>query len=273
MGLSHFTRFSISLGTIPTVPPEPPVENPYDADSVLLFNRGDFTVSEKTIIDDCILKLKADSQWAHIYTLKIAGVSSEANALLCWKNAAYNSIKVGAPVFNQYSGHKGNSNAANYIRSGFNPNGIIVQNNCLFMGWEMSDATDASQLFGCQDGANEGIICLPKSTTSAITRLNSDGNDTVTQGGAPVGAWTLERIASGTYTVRIQKTLKQTYSKTSTSVPNNEIFFLLGNNNGTPGTAGARELGAFVAAHGDADYSLIFDAVNDCMVRLNALSI
>lgn len=273
MGLTNFTRFATSLGAPTVVEPEPPPPVVFDEDAQALFDRGDFAESEKFIIEDCIIKLKADSQWAHIYTLKVAGVSSEANALLCWKNAAYNSIKVGSPVFNQYSGHKGNSSTSNYIRSGFNPNGVITQNNCLFMGWEMSDATDGSQLFGCQDGANEGIICLPKSTTSAITRLNSDGNDTVTQNGAPVGAWSLERLASGTYTVRIQKTLKQTYSKTSTSVPNNEIFFLLGNNNGTPGTAGARELGAFVAAHGDADYSLIFDAVNDCLVRLHALSL
>lgn len=270
MGLIHFTMM---LNAQVTVEPEPEPVDPFDADASALFARGSFTDAEKELINDCIIKLKSDDQWTHIYTLKVAGVSTEANALLCWKNSAYNSIKVGSPVFNQYSGHKGNSSTSNYIRSGFNPNGVITQNNCLFMGWEMSDATDASQLFGCQDGANEGIICLPKSTTSCITRLNSDGNDTVAQGGAPVGAWSLERVASGQYTVRIQKTLKQTYSKSSTSVPNNEIFFLLGNNNGTPGTAGAREIGAFVAAHGDADYSLIFDAVNDCLVQLHALSL
>lgn len=271
MGLISFVM-SVNSQTV-TVEPSPPPVNPFEAESVTLFNRGSFTDSEKPIINDCIKKLKDDVQWTHIYSLKIAGVSSETNALLDWKNGNYNAIKVGSPVFNQYNGHKGNSSTSNYIRSGFNPFGVISQNNCLFMGWELSDATDGSQLFGCQDGANEGIICIPKSTASAITRLNSDGNDTVAQNGRPVGAWSLERVVAGTYTVRIQKTLKQTYSKTSTSVPNNEIFFLLGNSNGTPGTAGTRELGAFVAAHGDADYSLIFDAVNDCLVRLNGLSL
>lgn len=271
MGLVNFVM-SVNFQAM-AVEPEPPPVFEFDEDAQILFGRGAFTDDEKDIINDCFLKLKADGEWPHIYTLKIAGVSTEANALLDWKNATYDSIKVGSPTFNAYSGHKGTGSNANRIRSGFNPNGIIVQNNCLFMGWELSDATDGSQLFGCQDGANEGIIMLPKSTTSCITRLNSDANDTVSQTGRPVGAWTLKRIVAGTYTVKIQKTLKETYSKTSTSVPNLEIWFLTGNNNGVAGTGGTRELGAFVASHGDGDSDLLFEAINDCLVRLHALSI
>ena len=217
--------------------------------------------------------LKADSQWTHIYSLKVCGVSTEANALLDWKNASYNSTKTGSPTFNAYSGHKGTGSNANRINLVFNANGVVSINNCLFMAFEASDATDGSQLVGCQDGANEGIVILPKSTTSCITRLNSDGNDTVSQTGSPVGMWTLERLASGTYTVHIEDTLKQTYSKSSTTVPNLAIWALTGNNNGAAGTGGSRELSAFIAAHGDGTRGLIRDAIDDCLARLTGLGI
>lgn len=245
----------------------------FDIEAQDLFDRGSFTEDERQIIGECVNKLLTDNQWTHIYTLKVCGVSSEANALLDWKNATYNSTKVGSPTFNQYSGHKGTGNNANRINSGFNPNGVVTLDNIIMMAWELSDATDGSQLVGCQDGANEGLLILPKSTTSCITRCNSDANDTVSQTGAPVGPWTIERNASGTYTVRIHKTTKTTHSKSSSTVPNLDLWFLTGNNNGSPGTGGTRELGAFLVAHGDADYSLILDAVNDCLVRLHGLGV
>lgn len=241
-----------------------------------LIARGNFTDAEKIIINDTFVKLQADEQLQYLYTAKVYGVSSEANSFLDWINdsGTYDAIKVGSPTFTQYHGWKGTGSTANYIRSGFNANGVVSINNCLFIGWELSDVTDSSTLFGANNGANEGILLIPKTASNtALSRLNSSANDSVAQTGRPVGFWTLERVLSTEYSVRTQNVVKASYAKSSSAVPNLEIYHLLANSSGSPGTAGTREIGAFVAAHGDGDYNLIADAFNDAVVRLHALSL
>jgi hypothetical protein len=245
----------------------------YHADSLSLFNRGSFTDAEKVIIDETIVKLNSDNQWTHIYELKLYGVSSQANALLDWKNASYNATKVGSPVFTAYNGWTGTASTADYIRSGFNPNGVVSLNSVLSIAWELSDEASNGALFGCQSGANQGFLLIPRSAgNTAITRLNSSANDAVAQTGRPVGYWRLERNASTGYTVHIQQTLKSNYVKTSSSVPNFEVYDLAINNSGVASSAGLREIAARVTASGSADSQLIADALNDCLVRLNGLA-
>lgn len=241
-----------------------------------LIGRGSFTPEEIVIINDTFVKLQADDQLQHLYSAKVYGVSSEANSFLDWINAtgAYDASKVGTPTFTQYHGWSGTGSTSDYIDSGFNPSSVVPLNSFTYQGWELSDATDGSQLFGCQNGATDGIICIPKLTTNAITRGHSSGNDTVAQTGRPVGFWTLERNSSANYVVRIQYVTKTTHIKTSTAIPNLNIWHLCGNNNGVPGTAGAREIGAFVVSNGTGgNYNLIADAFNDAVVRLHGLSL
>src|SRR5690606_38320914 len=132
-----------------------------DPDAKSLFDRGDFTNAEKDIINETITKLKDDEQWGHIFECKVYGVSTESNSLLDWKNANYNPEKVGSPVFEAYNGWIGTGNTTDYIRTHFNPNGVVEQNNLLIIAWELSTQTTNGVLFGCQDAANEGILLIP----------------------------------------------------------------------------------------------------------------
>lgn len=240
-----------------------------------LFARGNFTDAEKIIINDTFVKLTADDQLQHMHMLKMFGVSSQANALLDWIDAtgSIDATVVGTPTFTAYSGFAGTGTNTDRVHSGFNPFGVLNQNNSIVGGWELSDSTDNGQLFGCQDGANEGILCIPRNTTPArLTRMNSDGNDsTALGGGRAVGYHTLDRKNSTEYTVRLQNVTIALVSKASSAVPNLEMWCLTGNNNGTPGLGTTREIGALFAASGAGDYNLITDALNDAVVRLHAL--
>lgn len=238
-----------------------------------LIARGNFTDAEKIIINDTFVKLDADDMLQHMISAKVYGVSTEANSFLDWfrDDGAWDAVKVGSPVFTAYEGWTGTGSNADYIRSGFNPNGNISINNVIAAAWELSDSAQSNVLFGCQDGANEGISLIPKTSDAVLTRLNSDGNDSAAHVGAPVGYWSIDRKASTSYTVRVQNIFKASHLKSSTVVPNLEIWNLLSNNNGSPSAAGTRQIGAFLIASGSGNYNLITDAFNDAVVRLNAL--
>lgn len=245
----------------------------YDVDAQSLFSRGAFTTYEKAIINEAIIKLKADLQWNLIYTLKVYGVSSESNSILDWKNASYNATKVGSPTFTPYEGWTGINSTSHYIRSGFNPNGVVSLNSVTFMVWSLNSVDSTNIISGCQNGANEGLLIIPRSSGNRITRCNSSANDTTAAGGTGIGYFSLNRTGSTNYGLYSAHSLTATISKSSSGVPNFEMYDLCTNNAGSAANAGTRQIGGRVVASGSADLTKIGDAINDCMVRLNALGL
>ena len=157
----------------------PPIS--YDADARALFTRMDAagaptTAARKVLINDLIVGMKADGDWAELDVLHVYAAHAAAAAPLNWIGNTSTATPAAAPTFTADQGYDLNG-STQYINTNYTPSSDAVnytQNSAVMGGYLRTYDTDTGLrcILGGND-ATQAILLQRNATTGNISiRVN-----------------------------------------------------------------------------------------------------
>jgi hypothetical protein len=198
---------------------------------------GIYDDTRKFNIDTLIRALKTAGVWSTYDVLCIAGLNS-ADSLINWKNpGTFNSSLVNSPSFTADRGFTGNGTSS-YINTNFNPvtaGGNFSLNSAHLGLYCRTDSNPAlARDMGARTAFNsdESVLILQE-TGNAFAGLNSNGVDGGASGDSD-GYWSSSRTASNAVVLIRNGSGFASSSRTSSAMPNLNIYVGAVNSSGSP---------------------------------------
>lgn len=238
-----------------------------------------------TALDTFITTLKSTGIWALCDVIYLPATNGDSD-FACYnlKNpATFKLTKVNSPTFTSLQGFTGNGSSS-YLNTGWNPstNGVnYTLNSASLGGYARTDNTDGTQrvLIGVTD-ATGFTQFTPKLSTTAFLwgfqRINNAGVNFKSYNGITNanGFYNSNRFGSGANDLNLYRngsslTVNQNGSIPSTNVPNNNVYLLASNNNGTAAGFSREQLSfAYFGADLTAQASSFYSAIQTYMTTL-----
>ena len=224
----------------------PPIS--YDADAKALFTRMDAagaptTAARKVLINDMIVGMKADGDWAELDFLQVYAAHAEAAALLNWVKNDHNGTAVNAPTFTADSGYTFDG-STDYINTDYIPlaDAVNVGQNDYKAGFYslgiVGTPADLDVPFGANDTSRTvlQLQAQPTQTRFLWYPNNSAGAEIYNDGvGQFTGnkLYTMGRNGASSTLLYVDGTLVDTGSVSSGALPNYSLAVGGRNKDGT----------------------------------------
>jgi len=252
------------------------VSGGYDASAAAYFARleGNVTPQVKTLVNNLVVTLKADNNWPYIDHLPLMNMPNEQNAMVNLKSPSdplmvnYNSC-----VHTPYIGIQGNGTTS-YIDTNYNPStygGNLTLNSALFGVYSNTNATNIAN-YGANTAAHS-FYFIPKFIDNNFYTCNN----TTIDNNAPVaitssdGLLVMSRTASNNTNVYRNGVTIGTTSTASSAIPNQKLYLLSLNNNGTAITFDTRQLAISIIGNSQINPATFNDAITEFVNAMAAL--
>jgi hypothetical protein len=221
------------------------IANFFETETFALIAEMDPAPSEvrKSAINTLIRTLKDDSIWDELDRLWVMKAHDAQAAKLDWKNpatSAYALTEVGSPTFTADVGYTGNGSSS-YLNTNFNPStdGVQFTQNGASMGVYLDDVgSSASNRWMGAYSSGAGYASLRRTTTAAYGLINGASADDL------VFTTGVASLADQLVVVNRDNIIMKDFADgsqdavdtdtTSVAVPNQDIFILAHNGNGSP---------------------------------------
>jgi hypothetical protein len=163
--------------------------------------------------------------------------NSDGEALLNWYDPdGTSATAVSAPTFTSNQGFTGDG-SADYIDLNWNPStdgSNFVQDDAAFAVYIRNNVNGAYSATGGSDGSNSNFI-NPRASDNYYGAINASGYTGLTTSATSVGCWITTRTSSNNMPVYLNGVEFESYSHSSTGLPNVDHYALAYNNNGSAG--------------------------------------
>ncbi len=184
-----------------------------------------------------VAALVAGGVWVKldIFFLFAQESNAAAEALINWLSPGTDATAVSAPLFTSLEGFTGDG-GADYINSNFNPNSDGVNytlNDCCAFGYYRIDQQGNVYDFGVTDGVPAHLIIRIRNTSDVVNAFINSAGSMAPANTNSAGLFAIERTASNATEVFRNASSLGTDNDASSSLPNEDVYILARNNNGT----------------------------------------
>ena len=236
------------------------------------------TLAIKQVFDDLI----SSGQWDHLENFGIQSLWNKSAALVDWRNTnkVATIISDYAGSFITYKGFDGNGTSMkinSHINYGDGGSHICTQNSFTKGIYINSNETGSTKPeLSCESSSNAGICTLiqgsaiPKTVIQATNNASDLNYVPIVQ----LYGWQISKRENATeyWTLKNGQSISRTpRASASIAIPNQDIYFLCKNVNGTLSGCSPRTISAYFFGDGQLDEKVVVNILNKFMLHVNSI--
>jgi len=244
----------------------------YDADALTYFSYLTTPPSSarKQIINNLVLTLKANSNWALLDRLWLLASESQQASTISLVNPSSTAItEVNSPTWTLDQGYTGNGSTS-YLDSNFNKSsqGVNYTLNVASFGvYCRTNIAAPTDEMGTFDGTN-GAQLLTRSTASIVARINTSAGLIVDAIPDSLGLTAISRVDASNIMSYKNGSLINTTAGAASAIPNLVTFICALNLSSVASVHSAKQLSMAFAGSGTINQATFYTAIQNYMTAL-----